>query len=74
MKKILCVPLLVLLTLVTPAGVHAGEEGSSRAGDQGAAETERAIFAGGCFWCMEEPFEKLDGVIAYQRQRESQPF
>jgi methionine-S-sulfoxide reductase len=24
--------------------------------------TSRAIFAGGCFWCMEPPFEKLDGV------------
>jgi methionine-S-sulfoxide reductase len=24
----------------------------------------RAIFAGGCFWCMEPPFEKLDGVQA----------
>lgn len=23
---------------------------------------EKAIFAGGCFWCMEYPFEKLDGV------------
>lgn len=25
-------------------------------------KTEKAIFAGGCFWCMEPPFEKLDGV------------
>ncbi|KPK27738.1 MAG: methionine sulfoxide reductase [Desulfobacterales bacterium SG8_35_2] len=25
---------------------------------------ERAIFAGGCFWCMEKPFEELDGVIS----------
>lgn len=25
-------------------------------------KTEKATFAGGCFWCMEPPFEKLDGV------------
>jgi peptide-methionine (S)-S-oxide reductase len=24
----------------------------------------KAIFAGGCFWCMEPPFDKLDGVIS----------
>ena len=23
---------------------------------------EKATFAGGCFWCMQPPFEKLDGV------------
>src|SRR3972149_5768908 len=25
-------------------------------------KTAKATFAGGCFWCMETPFEKLDGV------------
>ncbi len=25
---------------------------------------ETAIFAGGCFWCMEKPFEQLPGVIS----------
>lgn len=25
---------------------------------------ETATFAGGCFWCMEPPFEKLNGVIS----------
>ena len=25
---------------------------------------KKATFAGGCFWCMEKPFEKLDGVIS----------
>jgi len=24
----------------------------------------KATFAGGCFWCMEFPFDKLDGVIS----------
>jgi len=27
------------------------------------ADYEKATFAGGCFWCMEHPFEKLDGVV-----------
>ncbi len=26
------------------------------------ARTETATFAGGCFWCMQPPFEKLEGV------------
>ena len=29
-----------------------------------AATTERAIFAGGCFWCMEQPFDTLPGVLS----------
>ncbi|MGT2933270.1 peptide-methionine (S)-S-oxide reductase MsrA [Streptococcus catagoni] len=25
---------------------------------------ERALFAGGCFWCMVEPFEEKDGILS----------
>ncbi|MFH2046554.1 MAG: peptide-methionine (S)-S-oxide reductase MsrA [Pseudomonadota bacterium] len=25
---------------------------------------EKATFAGGCFWCMEHPFDQLDGVVS----------
>jgi peptide-methionine (S)-S-oxide reductase len=25
---------------------------------------ERAVFAGGCFWCMEPPFDVLNGVVS----------
>lgn len=28
------------------------------------SSTELATFAGGCFWCMEPPFDKLVGVIS----------
>jgi peptide-methionine (S)-S-oxide reductase len=28
------------------------------------SETMVATFAGGCFWCMQPPFDKLDGVIS----------
>ncbi|GAB4177814.1 MAG: peptide-methionine (S)-S-oxide reductase MsrA [Wenzhouxiangellaceae bacterium] len=29
-----------------------------------AAETRVATFGGGCFWCMEPPFDRLDGVLS----------
>jgi peptide-methionine (S)-S-oxide reductase len=33
-------------------------------GASDAQELARATFAGGCFWCMEPPFDKLDGVVS----------
>ena len=29
-----------------------------------AEQYETALLAGGCFWCMEPPFDKLKGVIS----------
>ena len=28
------------------------------------ANLAKATFAGGCFWCMEPPFDRLDGVVS----------
>ena len=29
-----------------------------------ATETKKAYFAGGCFWCMEESYDQVDGVLS----------
>lgn len=50
LKRLLC---LAYLTLGLTNGAFAMEP-----------KTERAIFAGGCFWCMEAEFEGTKGVIA----------
>ena len=34
------------------------------------AEEQVAVFAGGCFWCTESDFEKLDGVVSAENQEE----
>jgi len=41
--------------------VAEGREGEPGGGDGG---FQRAIFAGGCFWCMQPAFDRLDGVIS----------
>ncbi|MBI3610377.1 MAG: peptide-methionine (S)-S-oxide reductase MsrA [Nitrospirae bacterium] len=40
---------------------------TARAGEMpkdATADLEKATFAGGCFWCMEHAFDKLDGVVS----------
>src|SRR5262245_49420733 len=34
------------------------------AGPAAATATATATFAGGCFWCMQPPFDKLPGVVS----------
>lgn len=54
---------------VSSGGPSASSQPSSRPAEFEAAKAppsgaEEAIFAGGCFWCMEPPFEKLEGVFS----------
>jgi peptide-methionine (S)-S-oxide reductase len=48
--------MLLPLTAMSMAAVSGGQAS--------AEPTAIAIFAGGCFWCMEPAFDKLDGVIS----------
>jgi peptide methionine sulfoxide reductase msrA/msrB len=57
-----------LLTLAVVLGTVAGRLTrpvvATESQPQYSGEMAKAMFAGGCFWCMEKPFEQLDGVIA----------
>lgn len=57
---LLFVGLLLITVLLT------GTSGSADAAGQPTAGRlpETATFAGGCFWCMQPPFDKLAGVIS----------
>jgi peptide-methionine (S)-S-oxide reductase len=52
------------LALVAATSVAAGNEPGPNMKDKEAHNVEKATFAGGCFWCMEAPFDKLPGVVS----------
>jgi peptide-methionine (S)-S-oxide reductase len=50
--------------LLAVLGIVAGEQSTVHEGQAAESGTmAKAYFAGGCFWCMEEAFEKVDGVL-----------
>lgn len=56
-RYLLSLSLYVGLLFLLPARqIHAQSPGD--------ADHKQAIFAGGCFWCMEGPFEKIPGVVS----------
>lgn len=53
---------LAAVAMIALGCAGAGEPGEDTA--QASGEVALATFAGGCFWCMEPPYDKLDGVIS----------
>jgi peptide-methionine (S)-S-oxide reductase len=62
MRKTLAI-FAVLIALGILAGSFAGSDpaAAAQATKKGLA---KATFAGGCFWCMEPPYDKLPGVVS----------
>ena len=52
-------PLCLLAALFAGSFASSDDRAKDRTGDLSVA-----TFAGGCFWCMEPPFDELDGVVS----------
>ncbi len=50
LRRLIVTCILLILLIISPL--------------QAFAESQEAIFAGGCFWCLEHDLEKIDGVIS----------
>ena len=61
-------PILIVLAACAPSGAGATSPSSRTADAPSSARTSNstavAVFAGGCFWCMQPPYDKLPGVIS----------
>lgn len=52
-RPLLWIPVLLLACMLVPAAGFAGDD-----------KRATALFAGGCFWCVEAAFDAVEGVVA----------
>jgi peptide-methionine (S)-S-oxide reductase len=60
MRKAYLVPLILLIGWAWLGHGSSAQDKPAAGGPRLA----KATFAGGCFWCMEPPFDRLDGVVS----------
>lgn len=65
MNTLLTVAGLCALAIVAASAADTTTSGvaATDAARENPGHLAKAMFAGGCFWCMEKPFEQLDGVV-----------
>lgn len=58
----------VIIALIAVSGIvsvpSTGNSADRKPVAPQSAKLEKAVFAGGCFWCMEHPFDELPGVVS----------
>jgi len=62
--KLIKTLLLTISTICLMLSAAFAETNSQSKASTSKAKPQKATFAGGCFWCMEPPFEKVKGVIS----------
>lgn len=73
LRALASLPMLIVLAACTSSGAGASSPSSATADAPSPPTTAKAsakpgtavaVFAGGCFWCMQPPYDKLPGVIS----------
>lgn len=55
---------MFIRTIAVFLALHAGIAPAQNVKAPAPTKTAKIIFAGGCFWCMEGPFDVIDGVLS----------
>lgn len=65
MKEMVLISLVLSVIIGACADAHnnGNSQKSNYSETHGDVQLEIATFAGGCFWCMEHPFDELEGVV-----------
>jgi peptide methionine sulfoxide reductase msrA/msrB len=63
MKHTIIASLVLAAVFIGYQQVRSMDDTMEKPMDKMAENTRSAVFAGGCFWCTESDFEKVDGVI-----------
>jgi peptide-methionine (S)-S-oxide reductase len=64
MKKTIITVLLLMANFLVVNASRAASDSAPKQGAPPSSQLQKATFAGGCFWCMEHPFDELAGVVS----------
>jgi peptide-methionine (S)-S-oxide reductase len=64
MKTGIMALLFILSIFAASFALAANPTAPPKPGSSAAKQLQKATFAGGCFWCMEHPFDELPGVVS----------
>lgn len=63
-KLFICIFVYIIGNLILTSTGNIFADTLKTGTDKSGQKVAKATFAGGCFWCMQHPFDKLEGVIS----------